>query len=93
MSTTPFYAVTYEVRHTVPGDERSRTHPGHGYPEHTVSTQALQTFDSIDQLKEWVLKEHAKSYGRVKYTALMCTPLSVGVETIVSIAHAGDRTV
>jgi len=23
---------------TIPGDERSRTNPGHGYPEHTEST-------------------------------------------------------
>ncbi len=27
---------------TIPGDERSRTHPGHGYPEHT---QEFTTFE------------------------------------------------
>ena len=88
--TEPFYAVTYEVQDTIPGDERSRTHPGHGYPEHTVTTQLLEVFADAQQLKNWVVKEQKKSYGRVPYTAMLCTPLTVEVETTVTIKSTVD---
>lgn len=29
---------------TIPGDERSRTNPGHGYPEHTDLSWSIETF-------------------------------------------------
>lgn len=28
----------------IPGDERSRTNPGHGYPEHTETVETMQYF-------------------------------------------------
>lgn len=37
----------------IPGDERSRTNPGHGYPEHTQDTTSVLVFES----KEAWLKE------------------------------------
>jgi hypothetical protein len=36
------YAVIEETHTTIPGDERSRTHPGHGYPEHTQTSTKFQ---------------------------------------------------
>lgn len=35
----------YKSSYTIPGDERSRTSPGHGYPEETVQ---------IDNIEYWV---------------------------------------
>lgn len=29
---------------TIPGDERSRTNPGHGYPEHTVTYSTFKYY-------------------------------------------------
>ena len=40
---------------TIPGDERSRTHPGHGYPEHTESYANLIRFENQAALEEWIL--------------------------------------
>ncbi len=42
----------------IPGDERSRTHPGHGYPEHT------ETFGTFEHYvtKDKVLWEKAVTY-------------------------------
>lgn len=34
------------------GDERSRTHPGHGYPEYTETIQIVRQFATEDK-KEW----------------------------------------
>jgi hypothetical protein len=38
--------------YTVPGDERSRTNPGHGYPEHTVTTDKVE-MTAFTSESEW----------------------------------------
>lgn len=46
-----FAVIIYGKRSVwVPGDERSRTAPGHGYPEHT---------DHFDDLEHWVTTERS----------------------------------
>jgi hypothetical protein len=35
----------------VPGDERSRTNPGHGYPEHTEDTSRMRYYVFTDEKK------------------------------------------
>lgn len=46
-----FAVIIYGTRNIwVPGDERSRTNPGHGYPEHT---------DHFDDIEHWVTTERA----------------------------------
>lgn len=37
---------------TVPGDERSRTHPGHGYPEHTDHFITYEAFTNEEEFKK-----------------------------------------
>lgn len=50
-SGTHFAVIIYGKRSVwVPGDERSRTNPGHGYPEHT---------DHFDDIEHWVTTERA----------------------------------
>ena len=46
----PHFAVLIYGKRSVwvPGDERSRTNPGHGYPEHT---------DHFDDIEHWVTTE------------------------------------
>jgi hypothetical protein len=44
------YAIIEFSRITIPGDERSRTHPGHGYPE---STEDVQNYIVFTDRKEW----------------------------------------
>jgi len=83
--TEPFYAVTFESSQTIPGDERSRTHPGHGYPEHTVSTQELKIFKDQDEFKNWILDEANKGYGKRSYTALHCKPFTVTLDVQVNL--------
>jgi len=33
----------------VPGDERSRTHPGHGYPAHTATNETFEHWVTTDE--------------------------------------------
>lgn len=38
----------------VPGDERSRTNPGHGYPAHTVENLEPVFFKTEEELVNWL---------------------------------------
>lgn len=38
----------------IPGDERSRTNPGHGYPESTERVNHVRRFASLDELVKHV---------------------------------------
>lgn len=44
----------------IPGDERSRTNPGHGYPEHTVTYDSYKEFDNYDKFVETVTQKHLR---------------------------------
>lgn len=73
------FAVVYDEHIDVPGDERSRLHPGHGYPGHTVTHKVFQAFDSQDAFLKWV-----QTAGR-QYQAYRCSPVKVKTETRVVI--------
>lgn len=59
----------------VPGDERSRTHPGHGYPEHTVDNIVMHEFSTKSELEAWVLRE-TSSYSPRKFRLIEYTELA-----------------
>lgn len=49
------------------GDERSRTHPGHGYPAYTEDVQKITTFKDEAELKNWILRNENKKYTVIRY--------------------------
>lgn len=59
---------------TIPGDERSRTNPGHGYPESTEQTIEYVPFTSKLEMERWVSQrgQYSKPYQLID-----CTPLTV----------------
>jgi hypothetical protein len=71
----PYFAVitTETATHYTPGDERSRTHPGHGYPEsyETITITDVIKFKSQSELESWILKND----GRTKFEAVHITPI------------------
>jgi hypothetical protein len=44
------YAIIYGESVHIPGDERSRTHPGHGYPE---SSHSYLVYVAFEKKAEW----------------------------------------
>lgn len=65
----PHYAIMVIEKKSihVPGDERSRTHPGHGYPEHTETYTSVtyQSFADTHQGQlEW--EEALKGMHRIQ---------------------------
>lgn len=52
------------------GDERSRTHPGHGYSAYTEQVKKITTFETEEQLKAWIVKHSKENYTPIKYEEL-----------------------
>ena len=55
------YAALVSRSVTIPGDERSRLHPGHGYPEHTESFTDLVDFKDKEAMEAWVKDRTSRS--------------------------------
>lgn len=74
------FAILEFVTIHIPGDERSQTYPGHGYPASTETAAQLRTFESQADLELWLSHE---GRNKVNYIVLQATRL--GVRTSVSI--------
>ena len=68
----------------VPGDERSRTHPGHGYPGGSEPKTDYIAFDDKQDCEKWVVEQESRKYGSpTPYVIIQANKL--GVETQVSV--------
>lgn len=83
---TSFFAVIYDTSVTIPGDERSRSHPGHGYPEHTVVTREIKQFPNEKEFRNWIFNEEARTHKR-KYQAVKCIPIEVTTKIEIKIGN------
>jgi hypothetical protein len=59
------FAVFVKRKIDIPGDERSRTNPGHGYPAETRKFTEVLEFDDAAKLREWVERNHGIEDFRV----------------------------
>lgn len=75
MPTQPHYAVIFTDSVTIPGDERSRTNPGHGYPEHTVGTISYRSFLNKYELSAYILSLSVSR--RAMARVIFVQPLSI----------------
>ncbi len=66
------FAVVYEDSIFIPGDERSRTNPGHGYPDSYESRSVYLPFKDQSELETWISRA-----GSRKYVVLKSVPLKV----------------
>lgn len=76
--------ITETTQHYVPGDERSRTHPGHGYPEgyETRTTIKYEAFETVEEVANWV---KWKGDRTPNYRIIKAIPLKAETEVKVSI--------
>ena len=72
---------------TIPGDERSRTNPGHGYPESTQVTTAYHLYETeADWLAEIERREAPKTFGyKEGYIALIVERPSITAKVQVKV--------
>ena len=80
----PHWAIiTFSTVH-IPGDERSRTNPGHGYPARDEPVVTYQAFENKEVWEEVVRRiEERTGYGQGQYIAGYFTPATI--EKVVRI--------
>jgi hypothetical protein len=82
----PYYAILSEASVTVPGDERSRTNPGHGYPEHTHEMWDMEVFPNEDEWKAEVVRlSGEKGYAYRRFKAVKIYPASIIMDVQVHV--------
>lgn len=60
----PHWAIISTTSVTIPGDERSRTNPGHGYPQRTETYITYQAFTSEAEWEHQVERLTLQKYGQ-----------------------------
>ena len=50
----------------IPGDERSQTHPGHGYPAYTVHHEEITEFKTREEWEKWINEAVNPKFGSPK---------------------------
>jgi len=84
--TTKHYAILTFSTYTVPGDERSRTNPGHGYPAHTESTAEYVAYTDRDEWEAEVSRLTLdRSYGQTDFVAMVVGPVNVTTKVAVEV--------
>lgn len=72
----------------IPGDERSRTAPGHGYPERTEYYPQLQIFENENEWKEAISKLAESRFGAPKsFRAFIIDPIKVDIKVDVQVSR------
>lgn len=80
------YLIITEKNICHPGDERSRTHPGHGYPEWFETVSIVSSFTDYKQFEQAIQKLEAETYSRTKYVAYEAKPTSVTKSVSINIS-------
>lgn len=81
----PHYAILEQRSISIPGDERSRTHPGHGYPASTEQVWDYIVFKDRDEWETEVKKRMASEFGRKDFMAISATPATINTTIQVEV--------
>lgn len=78
------YAVLITESIYIPGDERSRECPGHGYPDSTRDVPSIIPFDTKEKFEQWIVNNE-KLYSKKKFTPIRYEELELKIETTIKI--------
>jgi hypothetical protein len=79
---TKHWAILTSKSITIPGDERSRSCPGHGYPERVVNYVTYTAYADHDQ---WTTMIEQLVKTNVPFKAIAVVPAQVTTQTVISI--------
>lgn len=71
------FAVIIERNIHHEGDERSRTHPGHGYPAYTETVKEFKEFKDEAEFRQWIECAESKRYRGETYKAIAYKPVEI----------------
>ncbi len=76
--TEPHWVIITNSSVTIPGDERSRTNPGHGYPERTERYITYEIYLTEEKWKQAIREQENPSYGiKQPYIAMYVQPAQI----------------
>lgn len=78
------YAALVTKTVTIPGDERSRTHPGHGYPEHTEEYVELVPFENEAAMAAWIQRA-TTGHSKPRFKLIQYKELDYEIQVTVKI--------
>jgi hypothetical protein len=81
----PHYAILDPKSINIPGDERSRTHPGHGYPASTEHTWDYIVFSDRASWETEVKKRKGLVFGSQDFVAISATPATITTTVQVEV--------
>lgn len=86
--TTPHWAIVSFSSIFIPGDERSKSCPGHGYPDSTETSVIYYAFDNEQEWKSEISKKMKPSYGppETNFVAMKAMPATISTEVSVKIS-------
>lgn len=79
-----FAIITY-ITITIPGDERSRTNPGHGYPEHTEVQCSIATFKTREAWEREITELKTRTWSGSNWVAAIIDVVNITVNTTITI--------
>ena len=71
------YAAIITTTEHIPGDQRSRDYPGHGYPAHSVERTTFKKFKDLAAMEEYVSVEDKSKFGKDDYVLIQYEELEV----------------
>lgn len=73
----PHWAIVEFVKVFIPGDERSRTNPGHGYPASTETYANYVAYDNEDEWKKEVQTLSNRVFSEKNFVAMKVVPAKI----------------
>ena len=85
---SPSFVILTTKSTYIPGDERSRTNPGHGYPGGYEKSWYLQVFDTEE---EWATEVKRLQLAKSEFKAGIFNPAQITTEVNVRIEKNEPR--
>lgn len=82
---TPHYAIVEQRSVHIPGDERSRTNPGHGYPETTIQVWDYMVCDNREEWEREIRSRETKVFKQSSYVAIAATPAQLTTTVNINV--------
>lgn len=85
--TCDHYAIIEFAKIYVDGDERSKQHPGHGYPAHTINYESYVSFTDREEWENEIRNRmRASKNGEICFSAIIVSVPNIQTTVEISIS-------
>jgi hypothetical protein len=85
---SPHWAIVEFSSYFVPGDDRSKSCPGHGYPDSYETTATYVAYDNENEWKNDIAGKLHPPYGNPErnFVAMKVSPANISTEVVVKVS-------